>query len=143
MLSLKTHNIIDYVVAFFLVLSPYLFGFAEVERARNLFLFGGFALAGYSLITKYFYSIAKIIPLGVHMSFDVILGVLFVFSPYIFAYRAFITGGQMVLHLIVGLGAISLVVFTRTRSEKDKTIEERRLTSGETAQPKVQHRKRV
>jgi hypothetical protein len=128
MINLKSHNIMDYVIAMVLVLSPFVFGFAEIDAARNTFLVLGFGLAGYSLITKYFYSIAKIIPLGVHMVFDVLAGVVIILAPYLFNYNWALTTGQNAWHWIMGIGAMALVGVTRTRTEADKTPEERRLT---------------
>ncbi|HXH73661.1 MAG TPA: hypothetical protein VNJ08_01755 [Bacteriovoracaceae bacterium] len=130
MLSLKIHNIMDYVIALVLILSPFLFGFSDVEVARNVYLVLGIGLAGYSLITKYYYSVAKIIPVGIHMILDVLAGIVLVFAPYIFDYRISINQGQMIFHVVMGLGAITLVAITRTRTERAKSIEELSITSG-------------
>jgi hypothetical protein len=108
--------VIEYVAAAVLVLCPFVFGFAQVDAARNLFLAVGIALAAYSLVTNFYYSIAKIIPLNAHMALDVALGVLLMIAPAIFGYRDRITGGQYLLHFILGLGVIALVAFTRPRS---------------------------
>src|SRR3989338_2511280 len=75
MLSIKTHNILDYVTGAILLFVPAIFGFSEIDAARNIFIFAGISLIGYSLLTKYQYSLWKVIPLGVHMSLDVLLGV--------------------------------------------------------------------
>jgi hypothetical protein len=117
MVSLRTHNILDYVGAATLVLAPFVFGFADVAAARNVFLVLGIGLACYSLITNYRYSIAKIIPLGVHMALDVSAGVVMMLAPSIFGYRADITGGQYALHFILGLGVIGLVAMTRRKTD--------------------------
>jgi hypothetical protein len=130
MLKLKTHNIMDYVIAVVLVLAPFLLGFSDVDRARNVFLTLGIGLAVYSLITKYYYSIAKIIPLGIHMILDCIAGVALMLAPSVFNYRELITDGQYAAHFIFGLGALALVALTRTRTEAAKTPEEHRATDG-------------
>ena len=67
MFTLKTHNIIDYVLGAFLLVSPWLFGFDQIVEARVLFLLSGVVLITYSLITNYYFSVARIIPLGVHI----------------------------------------------------------------------------
>ena len=41
MISLRNHNIADYIIGAVLIVSPYLFGFSHVDAARNLFLIGG------------------------------------------------------------------------------------------------------
>jgi hypothetical protein len=130
MVKLKTHNILDYVIAVVLVLAPFLFAFSDVMEARNVFIASGVVLALYSLITKYYYSLAKIIPLGVHMTLDCILGVVLLLAPQLFNYREMISNGQYAVHIIFGLGALGLVAVTRTRTEAAKTPEEHRATDG-------------
>lgn len=130
MISLRTHNVIDYVTAVALVLVPYIFGFSHIEAARGLFITSGIALAVYSLLTKYYYSAAKIIPLGLHMVLDALIGVACILAPYVLGYRALLSSGQFAVHAVLGLGVLGLVAFTRPRSEATKTLEQRRETSG-------------
>src|SRR5690348_8373974 len=104
MMSLKTHNVLDYVGGVLLFLCPFLFGFANVGVARNVFLFAGFFLILYSLFTSYPYSLLKVIPLGVHMTLDVLMGLVVMLAPWVFNYRGFLTPGQEYLHYILGLG---------------------------------------
>jgi hypothetical protein len=118
MLSLNTHNILDYVIGAVLILCPSIFGFFNVFPARDTFLILGFGLIGYSLLTNYRYSIAKVIPLGVHMFLDVTAGAVLILAPYIFNYRDFITGGQTVVHFVMGVGAWLLVAFTNRRTNR-------------------------
>ncbi len=131
MISLKTHNIIDYVIAAILVFTPFVFGFSEIDAARNIYLILGLGLAAYSLMTKYYYCVARVIPLGVHMTFDAAAGVVLIISPYLFDYRADITAMQNAIHFVLGAGAIGLVGITRTRTEAAKTEQEKLETSGQ------------
>lgn len=117
MVSVKTHNILDYVGAALLVLSPFLFGFSDIVVARNAFLFYGVALAAYSAMTRYPISLVKWIPLGVHMTLDVIIGIAVMISPAVFNYSAFLTDWQYGLHFVLGLGVLGLVAFTRRLTE--------------------------
>jgi hypothetical protein len=114
MITLRTHNVIDYVTATVLVLCPLIFGFSQIDAARNLFLVAGVLLAAYSLFTNYYFSIAKIIPVPVHMALDSAEGVLLMIAPSVFGYREQVTGGQYALHFVLGLGLIGLVALTRT-----------------------------
>jgi hypothetical protein len=117
MISLKVHNILDYVIGAALALCPSIFGFSDVSAARDTFLILGFGLIGYSLLTNYRYSIAKIIPLGVHMFMDVLAGFVLMVAPWAFDYRGLITTEQTVLHFVMGLGAWGLVALTNRRTE--------------------------
>jgi hypothetical protein len=123
LINLKNHGIADYVIGAVLVFSPYVFGFDNLAVARNLFLVLGLGLIAYSLLTRYPLSIAKIIPLGVHMTLDVIAGVVLLFAPYVFAYRDSITDFQYALHVIYGVAAIALVAFTRPKSESISRVD--------------------
>lgn len=123
MLSLKTHNIMDYVIGAVLILSPYIFGFSGVDAARNVFLILGFGLIGYSLLTNYRYSVAKVIPLGVHMAMDVTAGFVVILAPYVLGYSDLLTDGQIALHWIMGFGAMGLVALTRSRTERAAVAE--------------------
>ncbi len=126
MIPLKVHNVIDYVVGVVLLVCPYLFGFSGVAAAKDLFLFAGATLIVYSLLTNYYYAVARVIPLGVHMVLDCLVGVLAILGPSIFGYRDMITGGQYAIHWIMGVAALGLVALTSTRTEAAKTPEERR-----------------
>jgi hypothetical protein len=116
MISLKTHNVLDYLIGGVLILCPYLFEFSDILAARNAFLVLGFGLIGYSLLTNYYYSIAKIISIRAHMFLDVVLGIALMLVPSFFGYRTLITGGQYALHFVLGLAAIVLVAITNRRT---------------------------
>ena len=68
MMSLKTHNILDYVAGAGCVMLSSAVG--DVPAARNLLISAGLGQIAYSLFTNYRYSAAKLIPLGVHMGLD-------------------------------------------------------------------------
>jgi SPW repeat len=125
MFSLKAHNVIDYLVGALLIVSPWLFGFADIPAARVLFLMSGIALIGYSLLTNYYYSVARILPLGVHMTLDAVLGVILILAPALLGYRDQITQSQYVAHVVLGIGAVGLVALTKPRTEAAKTPVER------------------
>jgi len=125
LISLRTHNVLDYVIGLALILAPAIFGFSDVYSARNVFLVLGAGLIGYSLFTRYQYSIAKVIPLGVHMTMDVLSGIILMAAPWVFGYRDILTGGQLAVHFIFGLGAVALVAFTQTKTETQARIEHR------------------
>jgi hypothetical protein len=130
MISLRVHNVLDYVIGVALILCPEIFGFSAVTTARDVFLILGFGLIGYSLLTNYRYSLAKVIPLGVHMFMDVMAGLVLMVAPWAFNYRSLITDGQTALHFVMGLGAWALVAFTNRRTNqaiplRDETISSR------------------
>lgn len=132
MMSLKTHNIMDYVGGAFLILAPFLFGFSEVDAARNVMMLTGFTLILYSLFTNYEYAVVRAIPLGAHMTFDVLVGVALLVAPWVFNYRALLSPGQEYLHYIIGVGLFAVVGLTEEKTEADKhrVYPRRRITVG-------------
>ena len=113
MIPLRVHAILDYIAAVVLVAAPYIFGFSEIDIARNFFLILGIGLAVYSALTKYKYSFAKIIPVGPHMFLDVVVGFLTMIGPYVLNYRLAISSAQTAAHYFIGLGIWGLVALTR------------------------------
>lgn len=125
MINLRTHNVIDYAIGIVLLICPWVFRFAEIPAARDVFVVLGAGLIVYSLLTNYYYALARWIPLGVHMTMDALAGAALILAPSLFAYRELLSTGQYAVHVILGLGAIGLVAVTRPRTEADKTPAER------------------
>jgi hypothetical protein len=120
MMSLRTHAFLDYIGGAILILSPFVSGFADLDIARNVTVLSGFILILYSLFTNYEGGMLKILPLGVHMTFDVILGAFIFMAPWILNYRDFLTLGQEYLHYALGIGAFLLVAFSHEKTEADR-----------------------
>lgn len=120
MVSLKVHNRADYAVGAFLLFTPYLFGFQDVKAAHSVMMLSGTALILYSLFTNYYFSLMRVLPLGVHMTFDVLIGAFLLSAPSVFDYRIFLTPTAAYLHYGLGIGLIGLVALTRERTEDAK-----------------------
>jgi hypothetical protein len=124
-MSLKTHNILDYTLGIVLLLSPIVFGFTDVSSARATFQNLGFVLIAYSLLTRYRYSVFKLIPLGFHMALDVLLGASLILAPWALGYRPMINNGQLFVHFLLGLGTLMMVGVTRSRTASTIAREDR------------------
>jgi hypothetical protein len=120
MLSLKAHNAIDYGIALFLLFVPALFGFSEIEVARNLFRILGILVLTYSLVTKYELAAWQKLPLGAHITFDLAIGVILLLSPLVLGYRNLLSVGQELVHYVLGFGLIGFVAVTRSKTEAEK-----------------------
>jgi hypothetical protein len=125
MIPLKVHNVFDYLGGALLIIAPWLFDFSQVIEARTLFLIGGIALIAYSLLTNYYFSLTRMIPLGVHMTLDTILGIFLILAPALLGYREQITEAQYVAHVVIGVTLVGLVALTRPRTEASKTAVDR------------------
>ncbi len=109
MIDTRTHGMIDYATGALLLVAPYLFGFATGGVEQILPQIIGAAIILMSLITKYELSIAKIIPLNVHLGMDVASGALLAASPWLFGFANLIWWP----HLLVGLMEIGVVIMTK------------------------------
>lgn len=125
MLSLKTHNVLDYLLGAIFLISPWFFHFEDVLEARLLFLGAGVALIAYSLFTNYHYSIARVLPLGLHMTIDAVLGVFMILAPVLLGYRQQLSQAQYVVHVVMGVATVGFVALTKPKSESTKTLTER------------------
>jgi hypothetical protein len=136
MISLKSHNMLDYLLALTLIMTPFLFGFSHVLAARNVCLLLGLALALSGLCTSYYFSLLKFIPLSTHMLLDMAIGVVLILGPFIFNYAPRLTPGQLTWHWIMGLGVWAVVGLTSTRSRSIQSRRQRRTLIDGTVQSK-------
>lgn len=129
MISVRTHNILDYVAAAALILAPWFFNFTQIVEARNLLVGAGIVLTFYSALTRYEFSLIQVIPLRLHMALDMLLGAIVATGPWLFNFRAVLTSGQAAVHVILGLAAIVLAAFTNTerRASQSKLAEKEKL----------------
>ena len=109
LIDTRTHGIIDYVTGALLLVAPYIFGFATGGVAQWLPQLIGAAIIAMSLITRYELSVAKLIPLKVHLGVDVATGILLAASPWLFGFVGLIWWP----HLLVGLMELAVVAMTR------------------------------
>ena len=71
-------------------------------------------------MTNYEFAAVRVIPIGVHMVLDVMVGVFVFIAPWLLHYRVFLTPGQESLHYLLGLGVFALVGLTREKTEAEK-----------------------
>lgn len=115
-LSTRAHGVIDYLTGALLILAPYLFGFATGGVEQWLPQLLGAMIIAMSLLTKYELSVAKVIPLSVHLGVDMAGGVLLAVSPWLFGFADLIWWP----HLLVGLMEIVVPLMT-DRDSRDRT----------------------
>ncbi|WP_375257420.1 hypothetical protein [Citreimonas sp.] len=108
MIDTRTHGIIDYVTGALLIVAPYLFGFANGGIAQWLPQLLGVTTIVMSLLTRYEFSVAKIIPLKVHLGVDMASGALLAVSPWLFGFADLIWWP----HLLVGVLEIVVPLMT-------------------------------
>ncbi len=104
-------NIIVGIIGAFLIVAPYLLGFADGTAAQWVPQILGAALVGASLLTDYELGVVRVIPMPVHLLLDVAAGALLAASPWLFGFadRVFWP------HLILGLLEVGAGLTTQTR----------------------------
>jgi cbb3-type cytochrome oxidase subunit 1 len=117
MISTKAHGIIDYIVAVLLIAAPYILGFANGGAAQWVPMLLGASIIVYSLLTRYEMSVAKLIPMPLHLGIDAIGGLLLIASPWLFGFADLIWWP----HVLVGVAEIAVVAMTQRRPEGVET----------------------
>jgi hypothetical protein len=111
-ISSKAHGVIDYIYGIFLIISPWLFGFARGGPESWIMIIIGGMVVLMSLFTDYETGLVKAIPLNVHLWVDGLAGVVLMLSPWIFGFRDFV----MWPHVILGIVEIGTAMMTESRT---------------------------
>lgn len=107
-ISKSFHGVIDYVAAIALITSPYILKLGDSSSPATLLSVGtGLAVILVSILTKYRYSIFKVIPFDLHLAIDLAVATAFIAIPFLFGLKGldaayfFINGA--VVYLVVAL----------------------------------------
>ena len=115
-ISTSTHGILDYLTVGALFLLSRMFGW----NRRVSSLLGGLALGtlGYSLVTRYEFSVAKMLPMKAHLILDALSGLALVFAPTFFRSR-----NPLVNATLIGTGVFEVAVAISTDSSEPPMLE--------------------
>lgn len=108
-ISSRSHGVLDYAVGVFLLVAPFLFGFADNEPARNAAWIVGAATLIYSLFTAYELGLVRLIPYRVHLGLDILGGIFLAASPWLMDFADYITWP----HVTFGILEIGAVLMSR------------------------------
>jgi hypothetical protein len=104
------HGILDYLVGIILIAAPWLLDFNRGGIETWLPVALGMSAIVYSLMTDYELGAIRVIPLSVHLTLDLMSGILLAASPWLFGFA-----DQVYMpHLIFGLLEIGAAAMTRT-----------------------------
>lgn len=122
-LNLDQHNVADYLFVGGALAAPYALGFAHVKEARQTM--HGIILSSLAkdLVTRYRYSVAKLLPLGVHVALDLAVGAAIAGAPFALGYAEKLKPWQRVFHVAAGAGAFLIVALTHPRTEAQRKVE--------------------
>lgn len=106
----RAHGALDYLVGLILIFAPMLLGFADRGPAQLVPQVMGVLIIGLSLLTNYEMGLLRLIPMPVHLNFDLGAGGFLLVSPWIFGFAGFIVWP----HVVLGLLTLGVAHFTRT-----------------------------
>ncbi len=101
-ISRNAHGVLDYAVGALLIISPWLFEFETNSAAMLVAIALGVAAILYSLITRYEWGLAGLIPFNAHLTIDMMGGFVLALSPWLFGFADVV----YLPHLIIGIGEI-------------------------------------
>jgi len=110
----RTHGFLDYIVGLFLIAAPWVFNLDPSAPEGMIFIILGVMALVYSLLTRYELGLIRVLPMGIHLTLDVLSGILLAASPWLlgFADRVYLP------HLILGLFEIGAGLMTKTETSK-------------------------
>ncbi len=108
-LSTKSHGVMDYLMGIVLIAAPWLLGFAEGGAETWVPVAIGVAMLGLSMLTNYEMGIIKTVPMPLHLTIDLMSGLLLAASPWLFGFadRVYLP------HLILGIAEIGASLITQ------------------------------
>ena len=128
------HGMLDYPAGILLIAAPWIFGFSDIDAARNVAIVIGAVVIVQSLMTDYEFSVADVLPLSAHLTMDVLAGIVLAASPWIFRFADEGTEAWLPLpHLVFGLGLIAAGLMTQRERETARTTQGRTSASRTTA----------
>lgn len=127
--STKAHGILDYLMGIFLLLVP-TFLHLKIDSAEGFILYNtaGFLLL-YTALTAYELGVIKLIPMKLHLTLDIFLGIFLATVPWVLNFEdqariPFVILG--VIQIVAGLTTASDVVTPEPQIEKLGTQPRRR-----------------
>ena len=106
----RIHGAIDYLTGLGLIMAPFVLGFADDGAAQWVPMLLGVAILIMSIMTDYELSLAKVIPMPLHLGVDALGGLLLAASPWLFGFADQVFWP----HLIIGLMEIGVSLMTHT-----------------------------
>jgi len=85
-IPLKMHAMLEPIMALLIIASPWIFGFSDVAEAKTIAIIVGVVMLVGGAMTRWRWSLAKVISLRMHFMTDLALGALLILSPFIFGF---------------------------------------------------------
>jgi hypothetical protein len=118
-LSSKVHGVLDYTVGLFLIIAPWLLGFARSGPETWVPVILGCITLLYSVFTNYELARLRILSFRVHLILDFLSGAFLAATPWLFKFNDYI----YLPHVIIGLFEIAVALLSDKVAFHSKTVE--------------------
>jgi hypothetical protein len=108
------HGLVDYLLGAFLIASPFLFGF-DSGAAKAVGIVGGVVVIVLTACTAWGTGLIKSVPAPAHAIFDVIVAVLLIAAPFLFAFSD--ESDPTAVFIVTGVLALLYAIATRYTPE--------------------------
>jgi hypothetical protein len=117
-IPLNLHAMLEPLMAVLIIAAPWIFGFSETTSATAICVIVGLAMLLIGSMTDWRLSLARVIPLRMHMMGDLLLGAALLLSPLVFGFAD--EGGPTRFMVIAGTLELMTALMTRwDRTEAD------------------------
>lgn len=106
----RVHGLLDYFVGLLLIAAPWLFNFARGGAETWVPVALGAGALVYSLFTNYELGVVKRLPMGTHLTLDLLSGLFLAASPWLFGFSEFV----YLPHLVLGVLEVGAALMTQT-----------------------------
>jgi hypothetical protein len=110
-IPLNLHAVIEPLIALVIVAAPWIFGFSDVDSAKAVCIAVGAVMLIAGALTDWRFSLARLIPLRMHLMTDLLLGAVLVLSPFVLGFSD--EGGATRFTIVAG--ALELMTALATR----------------------------
>ena len=121
-ISTRVHGMVDYPMGVLLIIAPYLFDFATGGAAQWVPIILGVAMLASAIMTKYELGLIPLIPMPLHLTMDLLSGILLLVSPWLFGFADTV----YLPHVILGLIEIGASLTTE-KQPRDLTVSKKRI----------------
>jgi hypothetical protein len=116
-LPLAVHGILEYVLGVLFIAAPWLLSFDDVGEATAICIIAGVGVILLAATTQWPPSLVNVVPIGLHIAFDVALGAFLIASSFLFDFE----DAPRIFTIVVGVAELLVVVATRWRSSDEAT----------------------
>ena len=106
----RAHGLLDYLVGLLLIAAPWVFNFDRGGAEMWVPVVFGVGALGYSLFTNYELGVIKRLPMGTHLTLDLLSGTFLAASPWLFGFSEFV----YMPHLVLGVLEVGAALITKT-----------------------------